>query len=85
MEVGDGGGNSIICGNGVCDCNGARKKMKGKTVEVELLESLPKWVKAGAGQLSNVDMTENNNRDEFPTFAYNTLRPQPYSYRLTVV
>lgn len=51
--------------------------MEGKTVEVELLESLPEWVKAGARQLSNVDMTENNNGDELPTFLYNTYAHNP--------
>lgn len=36
MEVGDGGGNSITCGNGVCDCDSVRKRMgqdhRGRTV-----------------------------------------------------
>lgn len=45
VEVGESEGSSITCGNGVCDCDGVRRKMKNrgeKTIEVELLEWVPK-------------------------------------------
>lgn len=35
VEVGDGGGNSITCGNGVCDCDGVKRMgqdHRGRTV-----------------------------------------------------
>lgn len=45
MDVGESEGSSITCGNGVCNCDGVRRKMKDrgeKTIEVELLEWVPK-------------------------------------------